>query len=324
MKQAAPHLPSATDRTSWLAAIAGAGFLLFLGCRPAADKVAPLPHVKVSGESAYTRAAEFVAIGPRPSGSEGARRAAAWIAGQSRALGYDTAVDEWQEATTAGEGTFRNVRATLPGPRNAPILLIASHYDTKLLPAYPAFVGANDSGSSTAVLLEVMRVLGQVRPWAGPTLQFLFFDGEECVTAYGPRDGLHGSRHLAAQIASTRAAGRYRAMILLDMIGDRDLRITIPLDTDPELARRLLRLAANQGVADRVSFFLQGGMTDDHTPFQSLGIPSIDLIDFDYGPGNGWWHTDQDTMDELSPDSLAIAGNLCLGLILDLSRPQPK
>jgi len=306
------------------AVLVGNVFLTLAGCGPAADDLAPLVKLKVNGETAYANAAEFVAIGPRPSGSEGARQAAAWIAGQCRALGYDTTVAEWQEPTTAGERTFRNVRATLPGRRNAPILLIASHYDTKLLPAYPAFVGANDSGSSTAALLEVMRVLGQVRPWAGLTLQFLFFDGEECVTAYGPRDGLHGSRHLAREIESTRAVGRYRAMILLDMIGDRDLRITIPPDTDPELARRLLRLAERQGVADRVSFFLQGNLTDDHTPFQSLGIPSIDLIDFDYGPGNGWWHTDRDTMDRLSPQSLATAGNLCLGLILDLSRPQTR
>jgi glutaminyl-peptide cyclotransferase len=277
----------------------------------------PAEPPRADGGRALAEAEAFLAIGPRPAGSAGAARAAAWLEQRCRDLGAEVRTDTWQEATPAGRTTFRNVIATLPGRDRKSRILLGSHYDSKRLWDAPGFVGANDSGSSTGLLLELIRVLAASRPQPGPTLEFAFFDGEECHTAYGPGDGLHGSRRLAGQLAASGSAKQYRAMILLDMVGDRDLTLTLPTDTHPGLARRTLRLAAAQGVARQVGF-ANGPILDDHVPFQELGIPAIDFIDFEYGPGNRHWHTAEDTPDKLAAASLGTVGNLVLALLHDL------
>lgn len=317
----------ATNRTALATFLAvAAGLLAVAGCgpaRPAASAPPPqaAPQVDATRALAFTR--EFVALGPRPAGSEGARRAADWLAAQCRALGYAPQVDEWNEDTPAGRLTFRNVQADLGNDPKAPLILLGSHYDTKLLDACPGFVGANDSGSSTGLLLELMRVLRGLEPsLRGTRVRFLFFDGEECRFRYGPADGLHGSRRAAARLADTGELPRCRAMILLDMVGDRDLRLDLPSDTDPDLLRRILRLAEAQDVSRHVSL-AAGPILDDHVPFAQRGIPAVDLIDFSYGPGNAWWHTGEDTLDKLSPRSLEIVGNLALGLVLELAGDAP-
>lgn len=284
----------------------------------------PLPHqLRVDGDRAFGYTRLLVELGPRPSGTANAAKAAAWLRETCRTLGYQPSVDEWQEDTPAGTTTFRNVEATLAGRPGAPTILLASHYDTKRIASEPDFVGANDSGSSTGLLLELMRTFAAVKPWGGCSLHFAFFDGEECVRAYDQTDGLHGSRRLAQRLVTQNKVGSYRAMILLDMVGDRDLTLTLPTDSDPDLLRRFLRLAVAQGVAKHVSLFERGQILDDHTPFQNAGMPSLDLIDFAYGPGQSWWHTREDTLDKLSPRSLEIVGNLTAALVLELGAPAP-
>jgi glutaminyl-peptide cyclotransferase len=307
-------------RAARLPAAALAMLALNVGCGPAAPRnAAPVAGVPaVDGERALARTAELVALGPRPAGSAGAQRAAGWIAEQCRALGYAPVVDEWTETTATGPLTFRNVWAELDAPgRGAPLVLLGSHYDTKRLASVPDFAGANDSGSSTGLLLELMHVLRDLPPAQRPgSVRFYFFDGEECQVTYGPRDGLHGSRRAAAALSSAELR-RCRAMVLLDMVGDRDLKLTLPADTHPALLRRLLAIAERQGVGRHVSI-LRGTILDDHVPFAERGIPAVDLIDFEYGPGNAWWHTAEDTLDKLAPASLATVGNLALELVLDL------
>lgn len=289
----------------------------------ACSRTAPPAPPAVDGDHAMERVQELVAIGPRPSGSEGAAKAAAWIEKTCRDLGYAPATDTWIEMTPDGPKTFRNIEAVLPGAPGKGFILVASHYDTKKIAACPGFVGANDSGSSTGLLLELMRVL-KPSPGAapaGPAIRFAFFDGEECLREYGPHDGLHGSRRRAQQLADAGETDACRAMVLLDMVGDRNLNLTIPADTTPDLAERLFRLAEKRGLRSRVAFCTRyDSLLDDHRPFQELGIPSIDLIDFDYGPDMAWWHTAEDTLDKLSPASLRDTGTLTLDLLSDLAR----
>ncbi len=290
--------------------------LLFaaFGCRESRPAAAPPPMPAVSGVRALELTAAQVAIGPRHSGSPGASAAAAAIVGHCHAAGLQARVDEWREPTPAGEIAFRNVVAELPGPLPGRIIL-GSHYDTKLLPQYPGFAGANDAGSSTGLLLALAEVLAMPGAWQGCTLEFVFFDGEECLRSYRPNDGLHGSRRHAAAIRQAGRVAEYRAMILLDMVGDRELGITMPQSSDPRLARSVLEIAAARGWQDKFGYFLDGDILDDHVPFQELGIPCLNLIDFSYGHDNSFWHTDRDSLENISAESLETVGAMVLELL---------
>ncbi len=295
--------------------------LLLAGCsQPAAPPV--VKPLRVDAEAAFVLLKEQVAIGPRASNTAGAEKTANWIAARCREMGYEPLIDTWEEQTDNGVMTFRNVLASLPGQGDR-FILLGSHYDTKYLPAVPDFQGANDSASSTALLLEIMRVLKANEPWHALPLRFAFFDGEESLRQYTDGDGLHGSRRLAAAYSRSGDAARCRAMVLLDMVGDAELTITLSHDNDPLLIRTLLQIAERQGTRDHFSFHRRGNILDDHVPFQKLDIPVINLIDFNYGPSNGYWHTANDNLDHVSPDSLAIVGNAVLELIQQL-QPRPK
>ena len=287
-------------------------------CAFAAVAAAGAADLSVDGEAALRRVEAFVSLGPRPSGSAGAAAAADWLEEACLGMGLDTTQIVWTEETVVGPVTFRNVRAVLPGARTG-IIVLGTHYDTKVLPECPQFVGANDSGSSTGLVLEILRTLGASTSWQGCTVEAWFFDGEECVQRYGPKDGLHGSRHAVKVLTGEDRLQRVRAMVLLDMIGDRDLTLTLSRDTPPLLRRILLRAAERRGVRNRIRMYRHGTILDDHVPFQKAGVPAIDLIDFEFGPGNRYWHTEEDTLDKLSAESLEIVGNLCLDMLRALS-----
>ncbi len=294
--------------------LAGLG-LVVTGCgkdTPVCADWGPVP-ADVSGARALDEASRVVALGPRDSGTPGAEKAAAYLVGRLQALGIEARVDAFQEETPDGTQTFRNVIGRLPG-RSAETVVLISHYDTKSGIA-TNFVGANDSGSSTGLLLELARVLKGRH--GGPELEFLFTDGEECRREYGPRDGLVGSRRRAGQLKASGESARVRAVILLDMIGDRDLKVTLPRNGDPRLSLAVFAAAEQEGV--RASFALaDGAVLDDHVPFLDAGMPAVDLIDFQYGEGPGdnrYWHTAEDTMDKLSADSLGLVGRVVLRVL---------
>jgi glutaminyl-peptide cyclotransferase len=278
-----------------------------------------IKKLRIDPESAFIMLQEQVAIGPRPSGSPGAAACASYIAAKIREFGLQPVVDEWIQETPAGPVTFRNIYAEVKGRQEYgdSFVLLASHYDTKNLEDVPGFVGANDGASSTALLLEILRVIQTAGTWDGMTLRFAFFDGEEAVVDYSEKDGLYGSRMLAADFAARGMARRCRAMILLDMVGDKDLSLTLPQNSSRELARLLLRVAEEQGVRDIISI-LPTGILDDHVPFATLGIPAIDLIDFQYGDNNEHWHTAGDTLANVSAASLETVGNLVLAMLGEL------
>lgn len=287
------------------------------GCHRGREASGPLPPPPAAvapanlGSNALERIARLVELGPRDSCTTGALVAAGWIASELGAMGLVPHTDSFDDPLPDGTPrTFHNVTASMG--EGAPRVLLLSHFDTKA-GIGGAFTGANDSGSSTGLLLALAEHY-KAHPFPG-TLAFAFLDGEECKIAYGAHDGLHGSRHLAAKF---RAAGeRFDAVILLDMVGDKDLMLTLPRNGDKGLKTLLLDAAAAQGVRDRVRL-LPYDMLDDHSPFHDAGYPAIDLIDFEYGscPGlNNYWHTPEDTIDKLSPETLRTVGGIVMEML---------
>jgi len=180
---------------------------------------------------------------------------------------------------------------------------LCSHYDTKTFDTI-RFVGANDGGSSTGLLLELARVLGQHSNLAAK-VELVFFDGEEAYENFSETDGLYGSRYFARQLADAKTGKQFRGGILFDMVGDRSLDITLPTDSPVEMARDIFASAEALKLRNYFSYF-DREMTDDHTPLNRIGIPTLDMIDFDFA----WWHTADDTIDKLSAQSLQVVGSV--------------
>ncbi len=268
--------------------------------------------LEISGEKALVYVQNQIDFGHRVSGSDELRNCAEWLKSEVESFGVSCRIDAWQETSPKGMLTFRNVVATLPGNSKRKII-IGSHFDLKDL---KEFDGANDAGSSTAVLLEMIRVLKESELDL-PTLEFYFFDGEECLVQYGTEDGLHGSKYAADQIENP---ADYQAMLLLDMIGDKDLNITLSLNTPDTLAKLAIEQAKLISFKGKIGVDPDLLILDDHVPFSNRGIPSIDLIDFDFGHKNEYWHTTNDSIDKLSVQSLKESGDLALAMILALSR----
>ena len=182
------------------------------------------PAPRFDGARAFAHVREQVAIGPRPAGSAGAQRTRAYITAHLKSLGISTEEQAFEAQTPIGKIRMVNLRATLPGTSGTtgPRLIIASHYDTKLFKEVP-FVGANDGGSSTAVLLELATALKD-RKFALP-IELLFFDGEEAVIEWKDEDHTYGSRYYVDAARKSGGLKDIRALVLVDMVGDRDLRI---------------------------------------------------------------------------------------------------
>ncbi|KAA3613525.1 MAG: hypothetical protein DWQ01_02915 [Planctomycetota bacterium] len=253
-------------------------------------------------------------IGPRPLGSPGAEATRAYLRSQLEAAGWAVEEDRSWAATPPGAertGPFEVVNLLARRPGNEPgELWICSHYDSFDL---PGFVGANDSGSSTAVLLELGRILGGTGPRSGPALVLCFFDGEEPFYDL-PWDDVDnstfGSRHLARKLQRENRLQNIRALVLLDMVGDRDLQLSVETRSDPRL-RRLFHQAAGQ-MQDSSLVAGRREIKDDHLPFQRAGVATINLIDFQFGPQNRWWHSREDTLEKCSAESLGRTGRLVL------------
>jgi glutaminyl-peptide cyclotransferase len=297
------------------------GLLCGSGCRrePAVSSIPILDPSLFSGDTALKEVAAFVALGPRVAGTDGARLAALHIKTRLNGLGVDAEIDEFVDATPFGSNRFRNVIGRFPG--NSDKILLLAHYDTKG-GVGERFVGANDSGSGVGVLLELARLMVADCSQNGlslsrPSVWMAFLDGEECSVGYGAEDGLHGSRHLARQLVEAGERERVKAVILLDMIGDRDLTVTIPRNGTPELTTLAFSSAEKEGARSSFSLF-RGEILDDHQPFLDLGMPAVNLIDFEFGSGprkNDYWHTEQDTLDKLSATSLATIGRVVARMI---------
>ena len=266
----------------------------------------------VSGASALEFTRRAVAFGPRPSGSEANHQLQAYILAQLKTCKCQVTEDPFTAQTPKGPIAMKNILAKFPG-KSGKAEVITGHYDTKLFPGRK-FVGASDGGSSTGLLLELARVLaGQPRT---DDVYLVWLDGEEAVRIeWAGDDNLYGSRHLADRWSKDGTAAKIKGLINVDMIGDKHLNIKQELNSNARLRQLVWRSASELGYK---AYFVDEQITieDDHIPFLKAGIPALDLIDFDYEP----WHTDQDSMDKLSAQSLEIVGTVVLDAIQKLER----
>ena len=256
-----------------------------------------------SGEKALAHVQRLVDFGPRPPGSDAIEKSGDYIDNQLRLAGWHVTRQAFTDDTPRGKVRFVNLIARFATQaKTAPTFLLCSHYDTKTFDTI-RFVGANDGGSSTGLLLELARVLGQHPNFAVKT-ELVFFDGEEAYEKFSETDGLYGSRYFAKQLGRN-GAKQFRGGILFDMVGDRSLNITLPADSPAEMARDLFGSAEALKLR-RYFTYLDRELIDDHTPLNAIGIRTIDVIDFDFA----WWHTADDTIDKLSAQSLQIVGSV--------------
>jgi glutaminyl-peptide cyclotransferase len=256
-----------------------------------------------SGEKALAHVRQLVDFGPRPPGSEAIEKSRDYIENQLRLSGWQVTRQAFTDDTPRGKVRFVNLIARFSKQgSSAPSFLLCSHYDTKIFDSF-RFVGANDGGSNTGLLLELSRVLGQ-HPNLAAKIELAFFDGEEAYEHFSEKDGLYGSRYFARQLGSS-GAKQFRGGILFDMVGDRSLTITLPPDSPAEMARDLFKSA--EALKFRSYFtYLDRELIDDHTPLNAIGISTIDVIDYDFA----WWHTADDTMDKVNAESLQIVGSV--------------
>jgi Zn-dependent M28 family amino/carboxypeptidase len=269
--------------------------------------------VRFSGVSALRYTQKAVSFGPRPAGSEAIRRLRAYIRAELKPLRCQVTEDSWRASTPLGPIPMQNIVARFPGTSGS-IVAITGHYDTKSMPG-TYFVGANDGGSSTGFLLEMARVVNRL-PHKNE-IDLVWFDGEEAIGEWSDTDGTYGSRHLASRWAADGTLLKIKALINADMIGDRNLGILADANSTEWLRRQVWDTATRLGLSQYFSTQL-GSMLDDHMPFVQAGASALDLIDFDYGPDNSWWHTDKDTMDKLSAASLQTVGSVVLESIRQL------
>jgi Zn-dependent M28 family amino/carboxypeptidase len=225
--------------------------------------------------------------------------------------------DAFTANTPIGPVAMRNFIVRFPGKKDGAIVL-ATHYETNYPLRNINFVGANDGGSTTGLLLAIADQLRE-KAARGKTLDgysvwLVFFDGEEAFNAWTKSDSTYGSRHLAAKWGRDGALGKIKAFMLADMIGDKDLDIQRETQSTDWLVG-LVRQAAKKFGYERYFFKKSMPVEDDHLPFVERGVPSIDVIDLDYGPNNSYHHTDKDTMDKISAQSLTIDGDVFLETI---------
>jgi len=283
------------------------------GCAVATQ--APPPAAAFDSARAFGHLRDMVAIGPRVSGTPENVRTRQYIITTLAAIGITATEQPFDAQTPLGPVKMANIIATLPGTRPERIIL-ASHFDTKLFREF-RFVGASDGGSSTAALLELARALkDRPRPF---TIELLFLDGEEAVVEWGPSDSTYGSRHYVRAAQTANTLGTIKALILLDMIGDRDLNIRKESASTPWLTE-IIWAAAHRLGHQRHFLSEITPIEDDHIPFLRAGVPAVDIIDLDYPA----WHTANDTLDNVSAQSLQIVGDVVLAALPDIEARQLK
>jgi Zn-dependent M28 family amino/carboxypeptidase len=276
-------------------------------------EIGPLPQIDPKRAFQYIK--EIVAFGTRPMGSENHKKVENYIT--SHLKGDQVEDDAFTADTVEGKFPVRNIIAKYPGTKDG-IIVILGHYDTNYPLRDIGFVGANDGGSSAAILLEYANHLrGKKRN--GYSVWLVWSDGEEAVRQWTETDSLYGTRHLAERWEKDGTLKKVKALLVMDMIGDADLNIDRETNSTPWLTDLVYEAAERSGVQSHF-YARAGAIEDDHLPFVKRGVPSIDIIDLDYGYNNVFHHTAQDTLDKLSPRSLEIVGNTTLEAIRMIDR----
>jgi len=270
------------------------------GAKAAPDKI----WTQFSGDKALAHVQRLVDLGPRTPQSEAIEKSRAYIKQELNSSGWRVTEQPFTDETPRGRVRFVNLIARFGAIGKTPdLFLLCSHYDTKVFDTF-RFVGANDGGSSTGLLLELARVLAH-QPRLAEKIELVFFDGEEAFENFSNTDGIYGSRHFAHELRQDRSAKSFRGGILFDMVGDRSLDITFPSNSPIKITRDIFASADALKLRNYFTYFDQD-VTDDHSPLNAVGIPVVDVIDFHYPP----WHTADDTMDKISAQSLQIVGSV--------------
>ena len=278
------------------------------GATPTFDSARAMQYVK-----------EMVAYGPRPLGSANHRKVEDFIVSNLKGDAIDD--DVFTADTPEGKFPVRNIVAKFPGTRDG-VIVIASHYDTNYPLRNTSYIGANDGASSSALLLEIANQL-RGKKNDGYSVWLVWDDAEEAMKPETEmpfdKDSLYGISHLAQNWQRDGTLKNIKAFLLADMIGDADLNIDRDLNSTPWLEAVVYQAATRMGYQSHF-FATINQVTDDHIPFMQKGVACADLIDFNYGYNNVFWHTPQDTVDKLSPKSLEIAGTTILETIRILNK----
>ena len=260
--------------------------------------------------NAYNQAKDFVAdCTPRAAGTIRGQLAANWILDRVSMQGADIRIDKFHAKTPKGTKQFANLMCGFCRDANEPWTFLISHFDSK-----DTCPGANDGASTTGILMALAEKFLKSPPSGNVMLAWL--DGEENMISYSEEDGFWGSKHLAAQL--NEQGWNVRAVVCLDMLGDKDLNIMIPSNSDSRLIKIVMHAVRRAGLPSTLVQRIEETVKDDHVPFLDAGFPAIDLIDFDYGSARGrndYWHTSADTMDKLSIESFHLSGRLVTELL---------
>lgn len=275
------------------------------------------PELRIDPTRAWQYVKEIVAIGPRWDSGPGQQKMGEYIHRQLR--NDQVEEDSFVAETPAGKIPIRNIIAKFPGTKDG-IIVLGSHIDTNYPLRKTTFAGANDGGSSTALLLAIAdRLRG--KKLEGYSVWLAFLDGEESIHSATPgdivwsdNDSLYGSRHLSEKWEKDGTNKKIKAFILADMIGDKDLDIFRDDNSAAWLEETVLKAAQRLGYQSYF-FAIESTVTDDHTSFARFGVPVADVVDLNYGYNNSYHHTTQDTLDKISPKSLQIAGDVILETI---------
>jgi glutaminyl-peptide cyclotransferase len=281
-----------------------------------------------SATNAWAHLERIVAFGPRPSGSPANAALRDYISTELQTLGLTVTREPFTDTTPVGDIQFENLFVDLaPNALGADpdglSMIIGTHFDTKIIEADEGgpFVGANDGGSGTAILLELARVLTRDNFQRTVPVRLLFIDGEEAVNfQWEGKDNTYGSRYHANNLAKTKQAARVGAVVILDMLGDKNLTIFHDTYSRRELMELFEVAAAAKGLGNHMAPRRSLPIKDDHLSFQVVGIPAVDLIDFEYGPQNQHWHKTSDTLENCSALSLGRAGRIFLAGMPSLER----
>jgi glutaminyl-peptide cyclotransferase len=269
------------------------------------------------GNRAFEYVAKQVAFGPRPSGSPAIAQTQEYLLSQLKSFGCTTDVDSFTADTPVGRLPMKNILAKIPG-EDSSMIMLATHYDTALRNDI-VFVGADDAGSSTGVMLELARLLcAPTSPKAKHAVWIAFFDGEEAMKSWSETDSRYGSRQMAARLAASGDIKKIKAFLLADLVGSKELHFMRD-PTTKALTDLVWNTAARLGYSE---IFINpiAGMEDDHNSFAKRNVPVVDVIDLDRSGDVLFWHTDDDTMDKISAKSLAITGHVFLESIKELQK----
>jgi glutaminyl-peptide cyclotransferase len=269
------------------------------------------------GAKALEYAREFVAIGPRWPTGPGHVKAEEFLRSHFQRNHDQLEEDTFTAGTPIGTVPMRNFIVRYPGKKNG-VILLGTHYETNYPLRNIGFVGANDGAATTGLLMAIGdRLHAETaggKKLDGYSVWLVFFDGEEAINAWSRSDSTYGSRHLAARWGRDGTLAQIKAFMLADMIGDKDLDIQRESNSTGWLVG-LMGQAVKKFGYDRYFFKQDMAVEDDHLPFVERGVPSIDVIDLDYGPDNRYHHTAQDTMDKISAHSLTIDGDVFMETI---------